>query len=205
MYFPFHVEKRNLPGNITFINVFHFFLGKSSNDCSICQSAMTNPKVLTKCGHMFCKPCIDTAFTYQKKCPICQEVYGITEGNQPDGTMTVHRSSYHSSLSGYEGCGYYTINYNIPSGKQDKRHPNPGQWFTGTSRRAYLPASKDGEVVLKLLQKAFDKKLIFTVGRSTTSGMENCVTWNDIHHKTSMAGGPQRLAQFWEIIYVFWK
>ena len=121
-----------------------------------------------------------------------QEVDGITEGNQPDGIMNV-KQTYHSSLSGYEGFGYYTITYHIPSGKQDTRHPNPGHWFTGTVRNAYLPASKEGEVVLKLLQKAFDKKLIFTVGRSKTSGRENCITWNGIHLKTNMAGGRQRL------------
>ena len=37
---------------------------------------------------------------------------------------------------------------------------------------------------------------VFTVGKSVTSGQENVVTWNDIHHKTSIYGGPQRLFQF---------
>lgn len=44
--------------------------------------------------------------------------------------------------------------------------------------------------MLQLLQKAFDQKLIFTVGQSRTTSMENQVTWNDIHHKTSMDAGP---------------
>ncbi|XP_016297525.1 uncharacterized protein LOC107654785 [Sinocyclocheilus anshuiensis] len=71
-----------------------------------------------------------------------------------------------------------------------KRHPNPGNYFHGTSRHAYLPDNHEGNEVLALLQRAFDQKLIFTVGTSTTSGLENAVTWNDIHHKTNTHGGP---------------
>ena len=45
--------------------------------------------------------------------------------------------------------------------------------------------------VLRLLKEAFDARLTFTVGRSVTSGQDNIVTWNDIHHKTNMTGGAQ--------------
>ena len=37
---------------------------------------------------------------------------------------------------------------------------------------------------LRLLEIAFDRRLTFTVGTSATSGADNCVTWNNIHHKT---------------------
>ena len=116
-------------------------------------------------------------------------VYGITKGSQPSGTMSVQQSS--QNLPGYEGYGCYIITYAIPSGRQDNRHPRPGQPFSGTTRRAYLPANKEGSVVLKMLRKAFDNNLTFTVGRSYTTGQDNVVTWNDIHHKTSISGGPQ--------------
>lgn len=46
--------------------------------------------------------------------------------------------------------------------------------------------------MLQLLKKAFDQKLIFTIGESRTTNASNQVTWNDIHHKTSMKGGPSR-------------
>lgn len=32
--------------------------------------------------------------------------------------------------------------------------------------------------------------MTFTVGRSVTTGKENSVIWNGIHHKTSLDGGP---------------
>ncbi|XP_051278309.1 probable E3 ubiquitin-protein ligase DTX3 isoform X2 [Dicentrarchus labrax] len=72
----------------------------------------------------------------------------------------------------------------------EEEHPNPGHPYEGASRTAYLPDSSEGNKVLKLLRRAFDQRLIFTVGRSTTSGRSNMVTWNDIHHKTSVYGGP---------------
>jgi deltex-like protein len=117
-------------------------------------------------------------------------VYGVFEGDQPDGTMDVGYS--HTSLPGYEGCGSYVITYTIPNGRQGHRHPKPGHTFTGTKRQAFLPATKEGKTVLKMLIKAFDMKLTFTVGNSHTTGQEDCVTWNDIHHKTSISGGPQK-------------
>ena len=47
-------------------------------------------------------------------------------------------------------------------------------------------------VHMQLLEKAFQARLIFTVGRSVTTGADNTVVWNDIHHKTNphRPGGP---------------
>lgn len=48
--------------------------------------------------------------------------------------------------------------------------------------------------MLQLLKEAFDRKLIFTVGRSVTTGLDNQVVWNGIHHKTSVSGGAANFA-----------
>ncbi|KAL3058455.1 hypothetical protein OYC64_010587 [Pagothenia borchgrevinki] len=122
-------------------------------------------------------------------CPLCKDVFGMMKGDQPDGKMTTEKRTF--DLNGYPGCGTIIINYNISSGNQTAKHPNPGKYFHSCQRTAYLPDNKDGREVLRLLQKAFDQKLIFTVGTSRTSGMDDVVTWNDIHHKTSTSGGPQ--------------
>ncbi|OWK06016.1 DTX3L [Cervus elaphus hippelaphus] len=84
------------------------------------------------------------------------------------------------------------ITYTIEGGIQTKEHPNPGKIFSGIQRNAYLPDNKEGNEVLDLLRRAFDQKLIFTVGESRTLGISDVITWNDIHHKTSRTGGPQR-------------
>ena len=46
--------------------------------------------------------------------------------------------------------------------------------------------------MLQLLKEAFYRGLTFTIGTSTTTGYENTVTWNGIHHKTHLSGGEQR-------------
>jgi deltex len=74
-----------------------------------------------------------------------------------------------------------------------------------------LPNNEEGTQVLKLLQVAFKRRLIFTVGDSVTTGRKNVPgernsilivnlnkliffvpVWNGIHHKTNMDGGAQR-------------
>ncbi|XP_017160132.1 E3 ubiquitin-protein ligase DTX3L-like [Poecilia reticulata] len=157
--------------------------------CSICLSDFTNKKQL-KCKHAFCEECLKNAVKVCGPiCPICKDVFGEMKGNQPDGKMTWNKISY--PLPGFPDCGHICITYHIPSGKQTEKHPKPGQYYGGAIRTAYLPDNKEGNEVLLLLKKAFDQKLIFTVGASRTTGADNMVTWNDIHHKTSMTGGPE--------------
>ncbi|KAF1391531.1 hypothetical protein PFLUV_G00043090 [Perca fluviatilis] len=157
--------------------------------CPICMETFTKKKQL-KCKHEFCEECLaQSKEAMGPICPVCRDVFGMMEGDQPDGHMTW--KSHYSSLPGFSGCGTITINYDISSGKQTEKHPNPGKYYSGISRTAYLPDNKEGREVLHLLKKAFDQKLIFTVGTSRTSGMDNQVTWNDIHHKTNTTGGPE--------------
>ncbi|XP_034726394.1 E3 ubiquitin-protein ligase DTX3L [Etheostoma cragini] len=156
--------------------------------CPICMETFTEKKQL-KCKHEFCEDCLaQSEKALGPTCPLCRDVFGMMKGDQPDGAMTWQ--SFHSPLPGFSDCGTITIQYEIFSGKQTKNHPNPGHFYSGIRRTAYLPDNKEGREVLGLLKKAFDQKLIFTVGTSRTSGMENQVTWNDIHHKTSITGGP---------------
>ncbi|XP_050978900.1 uncharacterized protein dtx3lb.2 isoform X5 [Labeo rohita] len=157
--------------------------------CIICMDSFTNKGKL-KCGHEFCGECIRMSVeSLGPICPVCKEVFGKMEGNQPNGAMDVRQMRL--SLPGYPQCGTIEIIYSIPNGIQTKKHPNPGKPFHGAVRYAYLPDNHEGNEVLALLRRAFDQKLIFTVGTSTTSGVENAVTWNDIHHKTNISGGPQ--------------
>ncbi|XP_047465427.1 probable E3 ubiquitin-protein ligase DTX3 [Mugil cephalus] len=162
--------------------------GRSVEDCAICLETIQKKKTL-QCLHSFCSQCIDSVFSFKPACPICNTYYGVYTGTQPEGTMTVTRSF--QSLPGFEGCGSLIINYIFPAGIQGPQHPNPGVRYSSTSRTAYLPACREGEKVLRLLRKAFDRRLIFTIGRSATTGLNNVITWNDIHHKTNPVGGPQ--------------
>uniref|UniRef100_A0A3P9PL76 E3 ubiquitin-protein ligase n=1 Tax=Poecilia reticulata TaxID=8081 RepID=A0A3P9PL76_POERE len=170
--------------------IYHGATGDNKDDtCSICLSDFTNKKQLN-CKHAFCEECLKNALKHSGPiCPICKDVFGEMKGNQPDGTMSWSTNPY--PLPGFPKCGHICITYHIPSGKQKENHPKPGQHHGGAIRTAYLPDNTEGNEVLLLLKKAFDQKLIFTVGASRTTGADNMVTWNDIHHKTSMTGGPE--------------
>lgn len=157
--------------------------------CVICMDTITNKHVLSKCKHEFCTFCITKYMSIKPVCPVCQTSYGVQRGNQPDGTMTHTRVD--RSLPGYEGYGTIKICYDMKGGVQTNEHPNPGTSYSGTQRIAYLPDNKEGRKVLDLLRKAFAHKLIFTIGCSRTLGLSDVITWNDIHHKTSMSGGPE--------------
>ncbi|CAG5981995.1 unnamed protein product [Menidia menidia] len=158
-------------------------------NCPICLGPFTNKEQL-KCKHEFCKGCLKSAVQHGGPiCPICKDVFGVIEGDQPAGTMEFF--TYNTPLPGFPDCGHIAITYRIPDGVQTKIHPKPGQRYYGTNRTAYLPDNREGNEVLQLLTKAFNQKLIFTIGTSRTTGSDNMVTWNDIHHKTSKYGGPQ--------------
>lgn len=165
------------------------FKGKPDKDenCVICMSEYTKPRKLA-CGHVFCGQCIDDCFKVKPVCPSCGSIQGVITGDQPPGGMIRRESSY--PLPGYS-CKTIAIDYDIYDGYQGKEHPNPGKFFKGIKRTAYLPNTKQGRLIADLLKVAFDRRLVFTIGHSRTTGEEGVVTWNDIHHKTSTQRGHQ--------------
>ncbi|XP_058411904.1 E3 ubiquitin-protein ligase DTX3L-like [Diceros bicornis minor] len=163
---------------------------KEKDKCVICMDIISNEQVLPKCKHEFCGPCINRAMSFKQECPVCRTPYSIQKGNQPEGTM--HVTVMRQSLPGYESCGSIVIDYIMEGGVQTKQHPNPGKRYSGVHRTAYLPDNKEGREVLRLLRRAFDQKMIFTVGESQVSGASGVIKWNDIHHKTSLFGGPEK-------------
>ncbi|KAM6038992.1 LOW QUALITY PROTEIN: putative E3 ubiquitin-protein ligase DTX3 [Chlamydotis macqueenii] len=158
--------------------------------CPICLGEIRT-KTLEKCRHSFCEACITRALQVKSACPVCGRFYGQLVGNQPpNGRMLVTRDAG-LPLPGYEKFGTIIIQYVFPPGVQGVEHPNPGVRYPGTTRVAYLPDCPEGNKVLGLFRKAFAQRLTFTVGTSMTTGRANVITWNDIHHKTNCAGGPQ--------------
>ncbi|XP_061194321.1 protein mono-ADP-ribosyltransferase PARP14-like [Saccostrea echinata] len=190
-----HVEiwtmesRKNSPPNIK--TYFQSPTEKSLDTCVICLEPHTKPVELNLCHHVFCEECIGDFFSRKTACPVCNTVYGKIYGDQPQtGTATIFKEKY--SLPGYPKSDTWEILYEFPDGVQLDCHPHPGLPYKGTRRLAFLPATKEGTAVLRMLERAFKQGLIFTVGSSRTTGQSNVVTWNDIHHKTRPNGGPER-------------
>ena len=168
------------------------------------------------CKHHFHLDCAKQIISNQPsdqyfQCPTCKTIQGIKMGNQPDtGEMRVTKENF--DLPGYKkswnlvrkddsnGLSVYTssfdkplgtivVEYNFKDGIQGYSHPNPGSPFQAHSfpRKAYFPATPEGNKIVGMLRLAFDRRLIFTVGKSATSGKENVIVWNGIHHKTKIA------------------
>lgn len=159
--------------------------------CSICMDIKKTPKNLQKCGHTFCTECIELAFQYKPACPICGMIYGKVTGDQPPGSISIGKSIF--KLEGFnDSNGSIVVTYIFEDGWQGSEHPNPGQVYKGINRSGYVPNNEKGRLVAKLLNIAFSRRLVFTIGRSRITGHEGVITWNDIHHKTRMDGGPAR-------------
>lgn len=162
--------------------------------CSICCDLLSNADTvsLTTCGHKFHSSCIHQLISHQAgqqyiQCPLCQTIHGVKTGNQPaSGKMMFRKHS--AQVPGYPGCGMIVIKYIMEPGVQEDIHPNPGKPFhaKGFPRTAFLPDNQKGNRVLQMLVKAFQRRLIFTVGSSLSRGEDDCVTWNGIHHKTQL-------------------
>nr|XP_022339296.1 uncharacterized protein LOC111134504 isoform X2 [Crassostrea virginica] len=159
--------------------------------CCICMDTLNNPKKLQKCGHVFCTGCIEDYFKYKPACPSCGQIYGKMTGDQPTGTISIRKE--YQTLEGFSDCkGTIVLTYSFHNGRQGEEHPNPGTPYKGIYRSGYVPNNAKGRLVAKLLNVAFSRRLVFTIGNSRTTGEDGVITWNDIHHKTRTHGGPQR-------------
>ncbi|XP_029029617.1 probable E3 ubiquitin-protein ligase DTX2 isoform X1 [Betta splendens] len=185
--------------------------GVPDEDCIICMDQLSNPSSyetqsteegaqsiqpetvgkFIKCGHTLHMLCMLAMYNNGTKdgslqCPSCKTIYGEKTGSQPKGKMEIY--SIAQSLPGHPDCGTIQIIYSIPPGIQGPEHPNPGQPYTcrGFPRFCFLPDNDKGRKVLELLKVAWMRRLIFTVGTSSTTGEPDTVVWNGIHHKTEM-------------------
>lgn len=170
----------------------------NAQPCPMCMEELVhnsqNPTIsLSRCQHLIHLQCLNEMIIAQQKdvtknlfieCPVCGIVYGEKVGNQPAGTMSW--SIIGKNLPGHEGQNTIQIVYDIASGIQTEEHPHPGRAFfaVGFPRICYLPDCPLGRKVLRFLKIAFDRRLLFSIGRSVTTGREDVIIWNSVDHKT---------------------
>ncbi|XP_074549111.1 E3 ubiquitin-protein ligase DTX3L1 [Halichoeres trimaculatus] len=105
--------------------------------------------------------------------------------SQPEGQMTW--VVLHRDLPGFPDDNTIQINYIFPDGTQTEKHPHPGQPYPGLRLCAYLPDNREGKKVLKLVEKAFNQQLLFTV--NTDRDGKDVITTTTIPLKTQPDGG----------------
>ena len=170
----------------------------SSDLCVLCLehfSAGDDVVIPLHCtGHYFHKKCpnlpmsIAEYMEQSRQCPACKKRYGVSKGNMPRGQMEVVRLDM--SLPGHEESKTLEITFHFPGGIQGENHPHPGSRYESDYRTAYLPDSPEGQHVLNLIRKAWDRKVLFTIGTSLTRGLDNCIVYNGVHFKTVPCATP---------------
>ncbi|KAJ8276911.1 hypothetical protein GJAV_G00069280 [Gymnothorax javanicus] len=146
-------------------------------------------KLKLMCSHAFCSGCLwASVHRLGRQCPVCLKELKVL-GNQPEGQMTVKH------MKDFVGNDCICITYSVPSALQTEAHPNPGKPFDGIQTESWLPGEDrcldgsvwvtlKGENLLKLLEKAFEQKLIFTV--AATDGATDRVVFTDIPHARNL-------------------
>ncbi|KAK3610482.1 hypothetical protein CHS0354_016672 [Potamilus streckersoni] len=158
---------------------------ESKEECPLCLVKVKSLKTLS-CSHTFCIKCMEKHFRTKPVCPKCGAFHGTIYGDQPEGgKMSI--SIKKQSLPGFEKNDTLRIEYQIPSGTQGPNHPKPRKPYSGIIKIAYLPDTIDGRKVCDLLKVAFERRLIFTFGRSS-QGIDDVLMWSDIYHKTKFSG-----------------
>jgi deltex-like protein len=169
--------------------------------CAVCLDPLSTTTTTTTkcvqirhCRHAFHDSCILDCLQRDPKCPICRFPITEPQGKSPSGTMTIQllpeSCPGFRNDTGNQPATTLCITYEIPRGIQHVYHDHPSVAYSGTSRVAYLPNTRDGRRLLLRLKYAWTHGLTFCVGTSLTSGQAHVVTWTSIHHKTSLTGGP---------------
>ena len=158
-------------------------------ECPICLDTISGDGIfkIKGCKHVFHEDCMEMVNRKFSHCPVCRFFFKEPRGHMPDGRMKV---SFDPKLvCAGNSPGTIKIEYTIFFGIQKSYHENRGAMFSGTSRPAYIPDTKEGRQLLRRLMCAFLHCLTFRVGTSLTSGLPDRVTWS-IHHKTITGRGP---------------
>ncbi|NXW50286.1 DTX1 ligase, partial [Nyctiprogne leucopyga] len=169
-------KKKHLKKSKTPEDVVRRYIQKVKNppdeDCTICMERLVTssgyegvlshrgikPELvgkLGKCGHMYHLLCLLAMYNNGNKVSGDPPTPG--EGGTPSLRMAPrgHRAGAGSCTLGCWGC-------QVGAGWVSHGHAQ----------------------VLKLLIVAWDRRLIFTIGTSNTTGESDTVVWNEIHHKT---------------------
>jgi hypothetical protein len=180
-----------------FCPVCNRHLDEQSPPKDVDNTDLTSVICLTSCQHKIHMACVKWStpeMTTCLKCPTCTTISGFLSGDMPTSGASLTYKVIPKGLPGYEDYHAIQITYNMGNGIQDARHPHPGApyYAIGFPKIAFLPDTELGRLVLRLLEKAFNQHLTFTL--VTNRGARDAmVQWNPaIGHKTEFGPAEDR-------------
>uniref|UniRef100_A0A1I8JAE9 E3 ubiquitin-protein ligase n=1 Tax=Macrostomum lignano TaxID=282301 RepID=A0A1I8JAE9_9PLAT len=166
---------------------------EASGTCAICSEDFSadrpaKPFHCDSAGTQLCSECVARMNSSESptdgKCVLCFQRFRPAVGNQPPNGTMLERVDQRN-LPGYDRSnGTIVIKYSFPSGTME------GVQYKGISREAYFPNNEEGRGIVQRLRAAFNGRIVFQVGQSATTGNNMAITWNTLHHKTKINGGP---------------
>lgn len=142
--------------------------------------------------HHFHLGCIKEWVCTNPVCPLCRKTLIVITGYQPntDGSkMTTQILPTH--LPGHDNCGTISIQFVIKGGIQTMSDPLPGDHFPDYNFNTYLPDNGEGRELLRLLELAWNRGLLFRIGYSLETKKTNRIIPNGIEMKIRTDGGIQ--------------
>ncbi|XP_063364000.1 uncharacterized protein LOC134652769 [Cydia amplana] len=168
-------------------HMLHLHCLDSQLTCARCRRPLGAGAAVLPCQHMLHLHCLDSQLTQRPQepllieCLVCGRVYGregraAPQAEQPPGGMAWRLEP--AALPGHD-CGSILVTYNFQSGRQGPRQPAPGApyYAVGFPRHSLLPDTPLGRQVLAALRTAWERRVLFTVATSLTTGREHVVAW----------------------------
>jgi len=143
-------------------------------ECSICLDPFGDPfdpkqqgqdeggyaravRLFRCAGHYFHQHCVKPWIEKAQNCPVCDMYYGQGIGDMPEGKMDVTRET--GSLPGFNNAGTLVMKFTFPAGT----HGPDNTAYSASTINAYLPNNPEGQKVLELFEKAWERKQLWRV------------------------------------------
>jgi hypothetical protein len=110
-----------------------------------------------------------------------QESESLPESPQPGDGEMIHITDKKFDLPGNFGQGTIMITFRFGSGVEKS---NPRKSYNALDMSIFLPANLQGQQVFQLMERAFDKRLLFRVEYNGKSSEIGCLISNGINMKT---------------------
>lgn len=143
--------------------------------------------------HHYHMRCLRQCLSEAPRCALCRKQLVVITGYQPHTEESSMRyAADRQRLAGHDDCGTLVIHFHIGAGTQGLEHPIPGEPFPAFDYVTYLPDNSEGHEVLRMLELAWKRGLLFRIGFNPATKRKDVIVPNGIELKTKRTGNPQQ-------------